>query len=246
MKKLLAVIFIIILVGCNSKKANTPLEPETNYTFNNPYAWIGDGHNSIMDKFRDSIVTYSLENCYEESKKFVESQGFTITSDGEYFLNNFPNELERFFIMEENNSLRMTSSLEDIINHYYTEGIFSDSIKNSMLYVVDLVNSASSAGLRNYCESIESSTDDTLKTFVYSLQAIYSSSSEWLVNNPLRKTSDPIRTCGLLAADVGGALIGGAAYILGYWCGFYSWNWGAFGLAMLSGAAFTSFGVWIK
>lgn len=246
MKKLLILTFIIILAGCNSKEVDAPIEPETNFTFNNPYDWIGEGHNSIMDNFRDSITAYTLENSYEESKKIVESQGFTVTSDREYFLNNFPNELEKFFVIGENNSLRMTSSLEDIINHYYTEGIFSDSTKNSLLYVVDLINNNSLASLRNYCETIESSTDDTLKTFVYILESIYSSSNEWLANNPLRKTLNPIRTCGLLAADVGGALIGAGLYIIGYLIGAHSWSWSNLAMWALSGAAFTSFGVWIS
>lgn len=205
-----------MLTKCNYENLPPDYLKQTNKpTFNNPYAWVGEGHNWIMDRFDSKEVDFSLQNSFELTKQFMRNRGMDVNDfdyrrvmekTGELLKISFPG------FPDSIDHSKSDMSLEEIVHHLYNQRQIGDNTKINLLEMVRIIESYSDARekLADYCNNLNGSVDDTTKLIIYVSESIYRSSYEWWSSKfvKVNKITVPL----LVKVDVGGAIIGGGAY----------------------------------
>ncbi|MDI6786449.1 MAG: hypothetical protein QMD92_07035 [bacterium] len=246
-KYLVYLFIILIFISCNYENLPVPdLKPTNKPSFINPYSWVGEGHNWIMDKFDSKEVDFSLQNSFELTKQFMISKGMEYEDlDNRRVIEKTDDLLKLCFpgFPDSVDNSKREMSLEEIVYHLYIERLIGDNSKESILEMARIIDSYSDARekLADYCESLKQSVDDTTRTIIFALESIYSSSYEWWDNKSfgkINKVTVPI----LVKADVAGGVVAGGIYagqcLLDPNCRF---SWSGLAGGAIAGAAGASF-----
>lgn len=254
MKKLIIIslgLFTLLILftfhKCNyGNQPDKILEQTNKPTFNNPYAWVGEGHNWVMDKFNSKEVDFSLKNSFELTKRFMREKGMKFEDfDSQRMIDKTDNllklSLPGFPDSIDNNKREM--SLEEIVSHLFNENWISEKTKINLIEIAKIIEGYIDARekLADYCNNLDESIDDTTRTMIYAIESIYRSSYDWWSSRgfgKINKVTLPI----LAKADIAGGAVAGGIYagqcLLDPNCQF---SWGGLLGGMVAGAAGASF-----
>jgi hypothetical protein len=243
---LIILISLVFLFKCTHEKQNEVTEPPTS-EFNNPYNYIGEGHNIICEEF---LATHENFDPSIDSETIAKMSKDYLIAKGRFSdLNNTPdsffNNLSIFVNFNSNNLNKVTDSnwLDSLTTNLVDQGALSYERKEKTLELIDVILGAEGDTniVNEYCANLPSSIDDTTKTQILITAAVYNASYRlWIGDNLGKNKKGQKIQMTILGQDAVGAAIGSILYIGHYTLQYdpsqidTNWDWEEFGWSALS------------